>query len=228
MEATPEDTASLKKLAQDCEIRLQTLAREEEAHQGDTKPKDGTWASHQAIEFSLWCTKVGVHSEGRWSVDIRLKDVPEICDILRNLLQALKSDLEVDKVEIEKRGEEDSDSDASSLSFDSLSSSEDSRIHDLTDDVEKRKIKLHDHIKDTIDRLHGHERQIENSGAKHRQERVKLYCEKEGPGWAYKGYKDLATRKANDEFKLASVTIKLRIAESFARRRIRFEYLERH
>ncbi|KAH7176809.1 hypothetical protein EDB81DRAFT_50270 [Dactylonectria macrodidyma] len=236
MEATPEDTASLNKLAQDCETRLRTIAQEEEAQQGATKPKDGTWASHQAIEFSLWCTKVGVHSEGRRSVDIRLKDVPEICDILRNLLQALRCDLEelqrppepIVQVEGDEHNAEDGDSDGSSLSFDSLTSSDDSRMRDSTDDVDKRKIKLRDHIEDTIDRLHGHERQIENSGAKHRQERVKLYCEKEGPSWAFNGYKELATRKANDEFKLASDTIKKRIAESFARRRIRFEYLERH
>lgn len=254
MEVTPEDTASLKKLAQDCETRLQTLARDEEAQQGARKPKDGTWASHQAIEFGLWCTKVGVHSEGRRSVDIRLKDVPEICDILRRLLQALKRDLDgefdgktslegtsadstielkkppetVNTVKVDKRSEGDSDFNASSLSFDSLTSSEDSRMHDSTDDVDKQKIKLRDHIEDSIDRLYRHERQIENAGAKHRQERVELYREKEGPSWAFNGYKELATRKANDEFNLASNKIKERIAESFARRRVRFEYLERH
>ncbi|KAH8680260.1 hypothetical protein BGZ61DRAFT_551033 [Ilyonectria robusta] len=101
-------------------------------------------------------------------------------------------------------------------------------MQDSTDEIGKRKLQLRDHIEDTIDRLHGHERQIENSGAKHRKERVQLYRDKEGPSWAYEGYKQLATRKVNDEFKLASDTIKSRIADSFARRRIRFEYLERH
>lgn len=93
MEAKPDDTASLKKLAQDCETRLRRLSREEEAQKDIAKPKDGYWTSHQVIEFNLWCTKVGVYSEGLRSIDLRLKDVPEICEILRNLLQSLKRDI---------------------------------------------------------------------------------------------------------------------------------------
>ncbi|KAH7007100.1 hypothetical protein EDB80DRAFT_718218 [Ilyonectria destructans] len=236
MEAKPDETASLKKLAQDCETRLRRLSREEEAQKDTAKPKDGYWTSHQVIEFNLWCTKVGVYSEGLRSIDLRLKDVPEICEILRNLLQSLKRDITelerppevtIKKPVVEKKVD-DGDSDSPSLSFDSLTSSDDSRMQDSTDEIGKRKLQLRDHVEDTIDRLHGHERQIENSGAKHRKERVQLYRDKEGPSWAYEGYKQLATRKANDEFKLASDTIKSRIADSFARRRIRFEYLERH
>ena len=94
--------------------------------------------------------------------------------------------------------------------------------------MRKRNLALRTHIGDTIDRLHGHARQIERAGTKHRQERVEVYREKEGSKDVYEGFKKLATWKANEEFKLASDTIRQRIAESFARRRIRFEYLKEH
>lgn len=57
---------------------------------------------------------------------------------------------------------------------------------------------------------------------------MEVYREKEDSKWAYEGFKKLAAWKANEEFKLASDTIRPRIAESFARRRIRFEYLKEH
>jgi hypothetical protein len=83
-------------------------------------------------------------------------------------------------------------------------------------------------IEDTIDRLHGLASSIEHAGAKHRKERVQAYRQKEGPKWVYENFKKLAAMRANDVFKNATATIKERIAESIAWRRIRFEYLKEH
>ncbi len=92
----------------------------------------------------------------------------------------------------------------------------------------KQSVALQGHIDDTIDRLHGHALQIHDAGVQHRRKRVKIYRQKEGPKWAYEGFKELAIRKAKQEFPLASDVFRQRIAESFARRRIRFEYLREH
>ncbi|EHK47248.1 hypothetical protein TRIATDRAFT_45666, partial [Trichoderma atroviride IMI 206040] len=130
--------------------------------------------------------------------------------------------------------DEDVQSDSSSLSFMSLSSSEkseakaDGAIDDLLSASEERHAALRTHIADTIDRLHGHALQIDRAGAKHRRERIEVYRQKESPKWAYEGYKELAIRAAKGYFPSASETFRQRIGESFARRRIRFEYLAEH
>lgn len=127
--------------------------------------------------------------------------------------------------------EHDDSSDDSSLSFDSLPSFERSKSEGVSDDeasAKKRNDALRRHIEDTIDRLHGHALQIDKAGAKHRRERIEVYRQKEGPKVAYDGFKKIAIAKAKDEFPNTSEIFRERIAESFARRRIRFEYLEKH
>jgi len=135
----------------------------------------------------------------------------------------------------EDSGENSSDSgvsDTSSLSFEPLSSSEDSDT-DVSNEVmasleTKRKSNLRNHIGETIDRLHGIARQIQWAGAQHRRERVDRYRNKPGPQEMFLMFKGLALQKAQNHFKLATNTMQDRIAESFARRRIRFEYLKEH
>lgn len=91
-EADPQDTVSLKQIAQACEKHLHRLLRDEEAQEDTIKAKEGHWASRQFAEFNLWCAKVGVNGEGLRSIDVRLKDVPEICGLLRHLVQSLERD----------------------------------------------------------------------------------------------------------------------------------------
>lgn len=55
--------------------------------------KEGHWTMRQYAEFNLWCTKIGVDGQGLRSIDVRLKDVPEICWFIRSLLSSLASDL---------------------------------------------------------------------------------------------------------------------------------------
>jgi hypothetical protein len=92
----------------------------------------------------------------------------------------------------------------------------------------KRNLTLQSHIEDTIDRLHGHALQIQRAGAKHRRERIERYRQKEGPKVMFEGLKELATRTAKMRYPSASDAFREIIAESFARRRIRFDYLKEH
>ncbi|KAK4073274.1 hypothetical protein Purlil1_13113 [Purpureocillium lilacinum] len=170
-ETVNQETANLKRIAECCERHLHKLLQEEEAQEDIAKAKDGHWASRQFAGFNLWCAKVGVHDEGLRSIDIRLNDVPEICNLLRRLLQSLKRDLN----ELEQSAEscdekiifdddvnddeDDAESDASTLSFDALSSAEQSEASCASENPDlasrKRKLALQAHIEDTIDRLHG-------------------------------------------------------------------------
>lgn len=148
------------------------------------------------------------------------------------MLELLQPDKAIENVANTHASSDDAHSDSSSLSFLSLSSSEKSETDGVTNDApsasEKRHTALRRHIEDTIDRLHGHALQIDRAGAKHRRERIDFYRQKEGPKWAYEGYKELATRAAKSYFPSASEAFRQRIGESFARRRIRFEYLAEH
>ncbi|RSL89803.1 hypothetical protein CDV31_015805 [Fusarium ambrosium] len=271
-EATPEAVAGLKQLARSCEEHLRTLLRNEEERNDAYESKEGHWASHHFSEFNLWCAKVGVHGEGLRSLEVRLKDVPEICNLLRAHLQSLKQDLEdVQKllavpkeaslppevsyndkrspnlpretgfqdpipdntVPIIPRIEgDDVSSNSSQLSFDSLTSLprsiEEEPSKKYLDASSARELALRRHIQATIERLHGHALRIEGAGAQHRRERIELYRQKPSQSWLYDRYKELASQKAHVQFPLASDTFKERIAESFARRRIRFDYLRDH
>ncbi|RMJ18403.1 hypothetical protein CDV36_001941 [Fusarium kuroshium] len=270
-EATPEVVAGLKQLARSCEEHLRTLLRNEEERNDAYESKEGHWASHHFSEFNLWCAKVGVHGEGLRSLEVRLKDVPEICNLLRAHLQSLKKDLEdlQKPIAVPKEAslprevsynekmppnlpretgfrypmpnntvqnipnmEPDDVSSNSSLSFDSLpslpiSTKEESPKKSLHASNE-RDSALRRHIQATIERLHGHALRIEGAGAQHRRKRIEIYRQKPRRSWMYDRYKELAGQKAHVQFPLASNAFKDRIAESFARRRIRFDYLRDH
>ena len=105
-EADPKETASLRHLSLTCAKQFQQLSKNEETVENSHKKQnkheslsyddtatDRFWASRLAVEFNLWCARIGVHAEGLRSIDVRLKDVPEICKLLLHLLQALHSDL---------------------------------------------------------------------------------------------------------------------------------------
>jgi hypothetical protein len=92
-EVDPADTASLKHLAQTCAIHLQTFSEKEQESKSSREFGDKFWASRQCAEFNMWCAKVGVMGEGSRSLDVRLKDVPEIFQLLMHLLESLQSDL---------------------------------------------------------------------------------------------------------------------------------------
>ncbi|KAJ5613659.1 hypothetical protein N7528_007313 [Penicillium herquei] len=235
-ETDVQETAYLRELAQRCVNHFMAISKQQEIEDENVHSH---WVARQSAEFNVWCTNIGVNGEGLRSIDLRLKDVPEICDLLRHLLNSLDRDLNelLQPTEAPTQSSEgnksldDTESD-DSFCYLSLSSSDGSEEDVGIDNTVLRRIKqrraLQKHVSDTIDRLHNHAQQIELAGARHRRERVDIYREKDGPKEVYEGFKRLASWKANENFKSASSMIKLRIAESVARRRIRFEYLKEH
>lgn len=95
-EADPETTANLKDLAQACLKSLKRALAEEEAQEATVAAKKGFWASRQFAGFHLWCAKIGVNARGLRSFDARLKDVPDVCNLIRRLVQSLERDLNGD------------------------------------------------------------------------------------------------------------------------------------
>lgn len=132
----------------------------------------------------------------------------------------------------EKAQDNDSDSSGSSLSFDSLPSLDATNAAARTEYVDpddRVAIELRGHVEDTIVRLHGYALQIDRAAAKHRQERLKLYQQKDETKLDYDAYKTIGLfRGAKIHFNSASEKIQERMADSLARRRVRFDYLERH
>ncbi|KAJ5738448.1 hypothetical protein N7493_001603 [Penicillium malachiteum] len=200
-ETDVKETANLRDLAR-IWVRHFTVILMQEEDENDIL--DSHWTARQSAEFNVWCTNIGVNGE--------------------ELLQPTEAPPQ------SKKDDDNSEDDESDDSFCylSLSSSDDSEANLGIDPTPSRKTKqrraLQKHISDTIDRLNSHARQIERAGARHRRERFELYQEKDGPKEVYEGFKRLASWRANENFKSAPSTIKSRIAESVARRRIRFEY----
>lgn len=135
----------------------------------------------------------------------------------------------VTEVEVQ---DSDSDSCGSSLSFDSLSSLDDTNAGIHTEDAissDRVAIELKEHVEDTIVRLHGYALQIDRAAAKHRQERLKLYQQRDETKLDYEAYKRIGLlRGAKVHFRSASEAFQERMADSLARRRVRFDYLEKH
>ncbi|EJT76976.1 hypothetical protein GGTG_06890 [Gaeumannomyces tritici R3-111a-1] len=122
-------------------------------------------------------------------------------------------------------------SDISSLSFPSLSSFESSADEEEAfAGSNSGASALWTHIEDTIDRLHGLARRIQDAGAKDRQDRIARYSMKPGPSQVSKLIFDIATEmlQRGDLLGRATEVIKERVAESFARRRTKFAYLKSH
>ncbi|KAJ5726292.1 uncharacterized protein N7483_007649 [Penicillium malachiteum] len=235
-ETDVKDTANLRNLAQRCVSQFILIAKQDGVENGIV---DSHWAARQSAEFNVWCTNIGVNGEGIRSIDLRLKDVPDICSLLRHLLESLDYDLKellqpTEALAQSNKNDQNLQDDDSDDTFCYVSSSNsDESDEDLGNGITlsprtKQRRALQKHISDTIDRLHSHAQQIQSAAVRHWRERVELYREKDGPKEVYEGFKRLASWRANENFKSASTTMKLRIAESVARRRIRFEYLREH
>ena len=238
-EADPDEIGNLKHHAQACAEHFKLLLHHEETGKILITEDDVFWVSRQCAEFNLWCAKVGIHAEGQRSLDMRLKDVPEICDIFLQLLQSLQQDLyelrhpkeTIARVaKVESHHADDLKSNASCYSFDSLSSSEGSEntrgLKEPVSSEHKRRLELQQQVVDTVDRLQGQAKRIERAGARHRRRRIEVYREKKQK--LYDDFMQLGTWKAKQQFESASAVTVDRIAESFARRRIRFAYLREH
>jgi hypothetical protein len=225
-------------------------------HNSDLILGDGFWASGQIADFNLWCSKLGVDAQGTRSIDVRLKDVPEICAIILYLLKELKHDLDdlissqigetmpghathdtqtdLEAVSETSSVSSEAVSERSSASFESVSSSEFSLKEGARDSnlipEQSAMLDLRRHVEMTMDQLLGHTRRIERAGAEHRRRRVENYRLKSGNDEVFKNFRRTGTEKVDHYPPLmnASSDIRERIAESFARRRIRFEYLRKH
>ncbi|KLU85493.1 hypothetical protein MAPG_04516 [Magnaporthiopsis poae ATCC 64411] len=251
-ETNPETTLRLRDMALSCRSHFRKLCELEDSDTIAGKPTD-FWASQQFTEFEIWCSKVGVDRPGAGSLDMRLKDVPELCSMFDHLLSALERSLvELENPQTESTtvshivsgdigdsasdgaGKDDNPKDegsdsSSSLSFDSLSSLDNSEGQETElNPAMKRKVVLRERAEDTINRLRDHALGLPKLSVQHRQQRLALYRQKEEPKMAFDGFKRIAKHRANEHFKLASENVKELMAESFARRRIKFNYVEQH
>jgi len=92
METSGANIVSLALQAIQCRTALQKLYQDEHKRVfAGASPNN--WASYQVAEFNVWCANIGILDEGTRSIEFRLRDVPELCELITLLLQTLKSDL---------------------------------------------------------------------------------------------------------------------------------------
>ncbi|KAH7091461.1 hypothetical protein FB567DRAFT_518742 [Paraphoma chrysanthemicola] len=236
----PHKTVSIRDVARDCATCFEQLLQSEDNRTRSPFTSGPFWASRQYADFNLWWTKVGMSQTGLRSVDVRLKDVPEINTMLLRLLRALHHDLNrlinspEDPLESTIGGAgagPDRVSQEILEKLETLSSSDESE----NSDVERTAIQKSDandaiwqHIGQTLDRLQGYAKRIEQAGAEHRQKRLDTYRRKQRTKQAYEGFRRIGEMRAKAHFRKAPAYILSRIADSFARRRTRFEYIREH
>lgn len=56
------------------------------------------WAEDQTARLNLWAASLGVFADGRRSVEYRLRLNSDVCDVLVQILVALKDNLETHEV----------------------------------------------------------------------------------------------------------------------------------
>lgn len=126
------------------------------------------------------------------------------------------------KSKIDNSGEINDDSSISDYEF--LSSSDEIEVATPNEPLSKSQVA----IQETIDRLHRLATIIRRSGKKHRQLRIERYLDKEKNREVYDRIKMLVFEKVDFSFPKASLALKERMAESVAKRRSRFSYIEKH
>lgn len=124
--------------------------------------------------------------------------------------------------EIDNPGEINDDSSISDYEF--LSSSDEIEGAAPVEPLSKSQVA----IQETIDRLHRLATIIRRSGKKHRQLRIERYLDKEKNREVHDRIKMLVFEKVDHSFPKASLALKERMAESVAKRRSRFSYIEKH
>ncbi|CAJ0549768.1 Ff.00g033810.m01.CDS01 [Fusarium sp. VM40] len=182
--------------------------------------------------FNIWAANLGIFDEGRLSVAYRLKDAPQVSHLTEKLLIELERYLE-DVITMIKTGTYyDGTSSASESENSSTCSSTPSyRLVESSDDDEplpgqSKGSNIWASIEDTMTGLRQLGLSIRLAGTQHRQERVSRFKKLNGP--MYDMFERLAREKIDHNFNKASETLRKRMAESIATRRVRFMYLEKH
>jgi hypothetical protein len=78
-----EDSLSLAARAAQCRNEFTKLSADVQ----------DTWARDQMAQFNMWAANIGVLAKDQQSLDFRLKDIPAMHRLIRQLLKALEEDL---------------------------------------------------------------------------------------------------------------------------------------
>ncbi|RSL95715.1 hypothetical protein CDV31_013773 [Fusarium ambrosium] len=191
----------------------------------DDGPADGTEARDLTASFNIWLANMGVFREGQQSLTSRLKNAPQISELVQQLLMALKQKgiiLGDSQEGSSSAGESEDSSDRSSTSsYRLLSPSDD-------DEGPPPRSTVWTSIQHTMTGLRQLALTIRLAGARHRQERIQRFKNLDRNEQVCQLIQTLARQMADFRFPEASEPLRERMAESIATRRARFLYLEQH
>ncbi|KAM0552645.1 hypothetical protein ACHAPJ_007742 [Fusarium lateritium] len=193
---------------------------------------DAADARDTMTSFNIWAANLGVFEEGRLSIAYRLKDAPQVSHLTENLLIELERHLE-EVITMIRTGTYYDETSSTSESEDSStrSSTPSYRLIESSDDDEplpeqSKGSNTWASIENTMTGLRQLGLSIRLAGTQHLQERVGRFKKQNEP--MYNMFKHLACQKVDHLFDKASETLRERMAESIATRRIRFLYLKKH
>ncbi|KAK2032674.1 hypothetical protein LX32DRAFT_167054 [Colletotrichum zoysiae] len=235
MESNDEDAAIFStsdntlSALRELSIRCKGLLHQLSAYDGLA---GGAEARELKASFNIWAANMGAFREGQQSLASRLKSAPQISRLVQQLLLTLQHDLEKSLLQ----GNEQEDTSSANDSDDSMSSDRSSvsyRLLEKSDDDEA--LPLHsprsaiwNSIQNTITSLRQLALTVRLAGTQHRQERIKRFANLDRNKQVFQLFERCARQKVDFLFPKASKTLRARMAESIATRRMRFRYLELH
>ncbi|KAK8924349.1 hypothetical protein VCV18_004768 [Metarhizium anisopliae] len=228
MEEAPSGHASqLVVQAMRCQNILKDLLSN--CEQNDVGHQKSNFLSAQSARLNSWCVKTGIYEPGEHSLDYHLKGLPQTKITITKLLWELRcAEPELREPEsidehatskMQSQQDCDEDSDTSEWSRDSLPVSHDRDTH-------PRPNRKWTRIERNIHKLYMQARLDELDGENDMQTRIERFKNETGQNQVYELFKTMAREKAEHQFPRSPLWMQERIAESFARRRMRFEYLK--
>ncbi|RSL41640.1 hypothetical protein CEP54_015754 [Fusarium duplospermum] len=216
------------------DIRELSIRCRELLHQlsADDGPADGAEARELMAGFNIWAANMGVFRDGQQSLTSRLKNAPQICELVQQLLMVLERDLE--KEIIQGGGQEGSSSASESENSSDRSSTSSYRLLSPSDDDKDLpsppppQPTIRTSIHDIITSLRQLALTVRLAGARHREERIQRFKNLDRNKQVYQVVKKFARQMVDFRFDKASESLRERMAESIATRRARFLYLEQH
>ncbi|KAH6697367.1 hypothetical protein F5X68DRAFT_226746 [Plectosphaerella plurivora] len=236
--SSPGDVSSpgvtdIRTKIQHCKDMLATLQSESDGIGVEIDPNE------QLARLNIWATNMGVFSEGRKSLALRLHDADEAGKLIVRLISMFEIEIEsflalsrdaLNDTSLEGGPDANSSDDDSSSGASSTSSYRLAGEQGEGEATRERDPRLPAwlSIQKTITSLQQLGQIIRKAGAQHRMERVERFKNKQENKGAYETFYRFALQKADHLFPNASIALRRRIAESIATRRSRFAYLNEH
>ncbi|RCI16787.1 hypothetical protein L249_2027 [Ophiocordyceps polyrhachis-furcata BCC 54312] len=190
---------------------------------------DGVQAREQLASFNIWTKVIGVFRHDRHSLMCRLKGEPNIKKLVGRLLHSLESDLSnYQSGQAEEGTSSDNDSHQSSDRSIVYSDKSLLSLEEHGEASPPHQPEIWTSIRDTIISLRQLGQNVDQAANQHFQKQIQQFKLRPDIGELFHLFKRCARQKVYHVFPNASASLRNRMAQSIATRRVRFIYLAEH